>query len=211
MAKASQHLPDFSFEAQHPSPVAGVDEAGRGPWAGPVVAAAVILQPERCPTGLNDSKKLSALRRDALFDELRNSADLGIGIAEVAEIDRLNIARATDLAMCRAVQALPRQAAFCLIDGRSIPQALSEPALAIIKGDGRSMSIAAASIVAKVTRDRIMIELAKEFPGYGWERNKGYGVAAHHRAMAELGITPHHRRSFRPVHNMLVEDSALRP
>ena len=195
--------PDFSFEDLYPGIVAGVDEAGRGPWAGPVVAAAVILDRAAVPDGLNDSKKLSARRRDGLFDLITQSARVGVGIGTVEEIDRLNIARANDLAMARAVEDLPETPAFLLIDGRSVPHNLTLPARAIIRGDALSLSIAAASIIAKVTRDRIMADLAKEFPGYGWETNAGYGVPAHIQALDSLGVTPHHRRSFKPIHNML--------
>ena len=195
--------PDFRFESEAPAgPVCGVDEVGRGPWAGPVVTAAVILDPETAPTGLNDSKKLTLKRREALFDQLQD-APHGIGVASVAEIDRLNILAATYLAMRRAIQALPQPPGFALIDGNRIPVDLPCPAWAIVKGDARSASIAAASIIAKVTRDRIMVDLAKEFPGYGWETNAGYGVPAHQAALKTLGVTPHHRRSFKPIHKML--------
>ncbi|MEO1490606.1 MAG: ribonuclease HII [Pseudomonadota bacterium] len=196
--------PDFTFEDQYPAPVAGVDEAGRGPWAGPVVAAAVILNPANVPPGLNDSKQVTAKRRQVAFDLILESAEVGIGVGSVEEIDRLNIARANDLAMQRAVEALPRSPAFLLIDGRAVPRNLMHPARAIVKGDSLSLSIAAASIIAKVTRDRIMAELALEHPGYGWERNAGYGTPEHQKALSELGVTPHHRRSFRPIHKILV-------
>ncbi|QIE56271.1 ribonuclease HII [Pikeienuella piscinae] len=197
-------IPDFSFErATAAVPVAGVDEAGRGPWAGPVVAAAVILDPSSTPAGLNDSKKLTARRRAALFAALAPVAGIGVGIASVEEIDRLNILNATYLAMRRAVDALPEAPAFALIDGNRLPPDLPCPAEAVVKGDARSLSIAAASIVAKVTRDRIMAALAETHPEYGWESNAGYGVAAHRAALIAHGVTPHHRRSFRPIHNML--------
>lgn len=196
-------LPDFSFEDQYPAPVAGVDEAGRGPWAGPVVAAAVILDPKAVPEGLNDSKQLSAKRRQAAFERIMAEAETGVGIGSVEEIDRLNIARANDLAMQRAVEALPRVPAFLLIDGRTVPRNLVLPARGIVKGDSLSLSIAAASIIAKVTRDRIMGELATAHPGYGWERNAGYGTPEHRKALEDLGVTPHHRRSFKPIHNIL--------
>ncbi|MEM6661325.1 MAG: ribonuclease HII [Pseudomonadota bacterium] len=199
--------PDFYFEDLYPAPVAGVDEAGRGPWAGPVVAAAVILNRDAVPDGLNDSKKLSAKKRSALFDVITQSARFGIGIGSIDEIDRLNIARANDLAMIRAVEALGVQPAFVLIDGRSVPQQMVYPARAIIKGDGKSLSIAAASIVAKVTRDRIMAELDEKHPGYGWARNAGYGTAEHRAALDRLGVTPHHRSSSRPIHNILYEEN----
>lgn len=196
--------PDFSLERAAPAaPVAGVDEAGRGPWAGPVVAAAAILDAATAPAGLNDSKKLTARRREALFAALEPVAVIGVGVASVEEIDRLNILNATYLAMRRAVAALARRPAFALIDGNRVPPDLPCPAEGVIAGDGRSLSIAAASIVAKVTRDRIMAKLAEAHPEYGWERNAGYGVAAHRAALIAHGVTPHHRRSFRPIHNML--------
>lgn len=199
-------MPDFSFETAAPaSPVCGVDEAGRGPWAGPVVAGAAILNPATAPVGLDDSKRLNAARRDALFLELQDHA-IGVGVASVEEIDRLNILKATYLAMQRAIAALPIAPGHLLIDGNRIPPGLPTPAEAVVKGDSRSMSIAAASIVAKVTRDRIMQRLAKDYPGYGWERNAGYGVKAHAEALRRLGVTPHHRRSFKPIHKMLCED-----
>lgn len=200
--------PDFSFEdAISVSPLCGIDEAGRGPWAGPVVAAAVILDRDAVPEGLNDSKKLSAKRREVLFSDLQSCALIGIGIASVSEIDRLNISKANWLAMGRAFELLPVRPQFALIDGNRIPPELPCSAKAIVKGDGRSLSIAAASIAAKVTRDRIMAELSREYPEYGWDRNAGYGVPAHSAALARLGVTPHHRRSFAPIHKMLCEDN----
>ncbi|MEM8843378.1 MAG: ribonuclease HII, partial [Pseudomonadota bacterium] len=171
--------PDFQFEDECAGPVAGVDEAGRGPWAGPVVAAAVILDRADVPEGLNDSKKLSARRRETLFAELMARAKVGIGTASVEEIDRLNILGANDMAMRRALDEIAP--ATALIDGNRIPKGLTLDAMSLVKGDTRSFSIAAASIVAKVTRDRIMTDLAKTHPGYGWERNKGYGTAEHRR------------------------------
>ena len=200
--------PDFSFEdACGRSPVCGIDEAGRGPWAGPVVASAVILNPTKIPEGLNDSKKLTAKRRDALFDAITETALVGVGIATVREIDDINILQATFLAMRRAVDALPKLPAYALIDGNKVPPDLICEAEAIVKGDGRSVSIAAASIIAKVTRDRIMVTLAQQFPGYGWERNAGYGVKAHQEGLNRLGVTPHHRVSFKPIHKMLYQEN----
>lgn len=200
--------PDFSFEENCKiSPVCGIDEAGRGPWAGPVVASAVILDPLNIPVGLNDSKKLTAKRREALFDNISITALVGVGIASVEEIDAMNILQATFLAMRRAAEALPRRPAYALIDGNKIPPNLMCNAEAIVKGDGRSVSIAAASIVAKVTRDRIMVTLAQQFPGYGWERNAGYGVKAHQEGLNRLGVTPHHRVSFKPIHKMLYQEN----
>ena len=183
--------------------VAGVDEVGRGPLAGPVTAAAVVLDPASIPEGLNDSKLLSAKVRDRLYDELYAVADVSVAHATVEEIEHLNILRASHLAMCRAVAGLVRAPDMVLIDGNMIPKDLSCEALALIKGDGRSLSIAAASIVAKVVRDRIMVDLAQQHPGYGWENNAGYPTRAHREALLSLGVTPHHRRSFKTVHNIL--------
>jgi ribonuclease HII len=180
------------------TPICGIDEAGRGPLAGPVVAAAVILDRDRMPQGLNDSKKLTELRREALYEELLEQAHVGVGIADVAEIDRLNILQATLLAMSRAADALPIEARFALIDGIHAPK-LQCPTACIKGGDGKSLSIAAASIIAKVARDRYMRALALDFPEYGWERNKGYGSAQHMTALHMYGPTPHHRTSFAPV------------
>ena len=199
--------PDYSFEAAATAPVCGVDEAGRGPWAGPVVAAAVVLNPADIPEGLNDSKKLTAKRREALFDEINARAKVGTGITEVAEIDEINILNATYLAMRRAIDALPQPPAHALIDGNRLPPDLPCTAETIVKGDGRSLSIAAASIIAKVTRDRIMVALAQQFPGYGWEKNAGYGVPAHQEGLKRLGVTPHHRVSFKPIHKMLYQEN----
>ncbi|MBX3490524.1 ribonuclease HII [Parvibaculum sp.] len=205
MPRAPSPLPDFRFEleAGHPRlAVCGVDEAGRGPWAGPVVAAAVILDAACIPPGLNDSKKLDAARRESLFAALEASAVIGIGEASVAEIDRLNILQATMLAMRRAVAALAVPPAFALIDGNRLP-ALPCPARAIVKGDALSLSVAAASIAAKTVRDRTMCELAEIHPGYGFERHKGYGTAAHAQALLRLGPSPAHRTSFAPIRKML--------
>ncbi|MEM6547535.1 MAG: ribonuclease HII [Pseudomonadota bacterium] len=196
--------PDLTREAAIAGPVAGIDEAGRGPWAGPVMAAAVILPPDRFPPGLDDSKRLSAAMREKLYDAVRAEAvATGIGLAEVEEIDRLNILAATELAMCRAVAALGIRPVACLVDGNRVPKALPVPGRAVIGGDRLAASIAAASILAKVTRDRLMISLAAAFPDYGWERNKGYGTAAHRNALERYGVSPHHRRSFKPIHNLL--------
>ncbi len=182
--------------------IAGVDEAGRGPWAGPVVAAAVILDRATMPEGLRDSKKLSEKRREELAVALAKTAHIGVGVAEVEEIDRLNIARAAMLAMARAVQALPVRPAIAIVDGNLKPD-LSMPTHLVIKGDAKSFSIAAASIIAKVTRDKMMRELALAHPHYQWERNKGYGVPAHRAGLEAHGITEHHRRSFAPVRVIL--------
>lgn len=186
--------------------IAGVDEVGRGPWAGPVTACAVILDPANIPAGLNDSKKLTPKRRDALFTEINATATVSLVHVEVQEIDEINILQATFRAMERAVAGLADTPHHALIDGNKIPPNLPCSATAIIKGDGKSPSIAAASIVAKVTRDRMMVALAQHFPGYGWETNAGYGTKMHQIGLRNLGVTPHHRRSFKPIHNILCEE-----
>lgn len=200
--------PTFDIEQEIGGVVAGIDEAGRGPWAGPVVAAAVILNPHCTPAGLRDSKTLSETRRKELAAALWKAARVGVGVASVEEIDRLNILQATLLAMSRAAANLPVSPDACIVDGVMKPR-LPCPAYTVVKGDAKSFSIAAASIVAKETRDRMMRELAREFPQYAWERNKGYGVEAHRDALSRFGVTPHHRRSFAPIHNMLYADSSL--
>lgn len=179
--------------------LAGVDEAGRGPLAGPVVAAAVILDPARPIEGLADSKTLTARRRDALAAEIRDHAWVGVGIAEPAEIDRLNILHATMAAMARAVARLPLQPARVLVDGNRVPEALPCPAEALVKGDAREPAIAAASIIAKTLRDRLMADAAIRWPGYGFEKHKGYPSAAHRESLMQLGPCPIHRRSYAPV------------
>ena len=203
-------MPDYSLEQELEGRVAGIDEAGRGPWAGPVIAAAVIIgadAPAELIAGIDDSKKLSPARRDALFDALGASAEIGVGRADVAEIDDLNILKATHLAMRRALTALPAPADHALVDGNSDP-GLPCPSRLVVKGDARSLSIAAASVVAKVSRDREMAALAEAFPGYGLEKHKGYGTAQHAEALAKLGPTPVHRRSFAPVRRLLENGAA---
>lgn len=183
--------------------VAGVDEAGRGPLAGPVVAAAVIFEKKRVPRGLDDSKKLTAEARDTLYDKIvERAVAWGVGEASVDEIDLVNIRQATHLAMARAVRALMPAPVFALVDGNDAP-ALPCPCDTIIGGDGISASIAAASIIAKVTRDRLMIALHDQHPQYCWHTNKGYGTEEHLAALAKYGCTPHHRRSFAPIHAIL--------
>ncbi|AXT28679.1 ribonuclease HII [Ruegeria sp. AD91A] len=186
--------------------IAGVDEVGRGPLAGPVVAAAVILNPQAIPEGLNDSKKLTARRRAALDAEIRHSAEFAVAEASVAEIDEINILRASHLAMVRAVETLSPAPDFLLIDGNMIPCGLKISSQAVVKGDARSVSIAAASILAKNWRDQVMVDLAQQHPGYGWETNAGYPSKQHKEALQNLGVTPHHRRSFKPVHNILYQE-----
>ncbi len=214
-ANTAMPLPDLSFETdchgKGYSAIAGVDEVGRGPLAGPVVAAAVILPMDAVPEGLQDSKKLTEARREALYNILMRDAACGLGQASVPEIDEVNILQASHLAMCRALEALPMQADFALIDGNRLPKALTIPAQTVVKGDAKSKSIAAASIIAKVTRDRIMRDLAQQFPGYGWEKNAGYPTKQHQQALLDIGVTPHHRRSFKPVHNILYQEKSITP
>ncbi len=191
-----------------PGLVAGVDEAGRGPLAGPVVAAAVILDDHAPIKGLADSKKLTALRREKLFDEIRAKAlCCSVALATVEEIDRLNILQATLLAMQRAVKGLRLKPAKVLVDGNRLP-VLDVMAEAIVSGDALVPAISAASILAKVTRDRMLDELHQQHPGYGFDRHKGYGTADHLRALRELGPLPEHRRSFSPVAQLLQERGA---
>ena len=189
--------------------VAGIDEVGRGPLAGPVTAAAVILDPARIPAGLGDSKALSAARRIALAQEIAELAEVSIAHASVEEIDALNILAASHLAMTRALVGLPRAPDFALIDGNRLPADLPCPAEAVVKGDALCFSIAAASIVAKVCRDGLMVGLAQQHPGYGWERNAGYPTKDHKEALRNLGPTPHHRRSFAPVRNILYQEKSV--
>ena len=196
--------PCFKLEKVHPDPVAGVDEAGCAPLAGPVVAAAVILDRAHFPRGIDDSKMLPAATREAIYGRLRKVAAIGVGMASVEEIDRLNIYWARMLAMERAVEALGVEPAMVLVDGNACPR-WQRRSVAIVAGDAKCRSIAAASIVAKVTRDRIMIDYAQLHPGYGWETNKGYPTPEHQRALRELGPTPLHRRSFAPVRQLTLE------
>jgi ribonuclease HII len=206
MNTANTTGPDYTFEqdlfARGALRIAGVDEVGRGPLAGPVTAAAVILDPANIPDGLNDSKALSKKKRETLEPLIFATAQVSIAHATVEEIDDINILRASHLAMERAIAGLGR-VEHALIDGNMVPCGLTIPATTIIKGDARSVSISAASIVAKICRDRIMVELAQQYPGYGWETNAGYGSKSHISALQNLGVTPHHRRSFKPVHKML--------
>lgn len=184
-----------SFEGR----LCGVDEAGRGPWAGPVVTAAVILDYDRLPVGLNDSKKLTEARREELFEEIVSSAFVSVAAAAPATIDRVNIRTATLTSMVRAVNGLTQAPDYVLVDGRDVPPGLVQQGQALIKGDGRCLCVAAASIVAKVTRDRLMVQLEEHCPGYGFAQHKGYGVPLHQEALTRLGPSAHHRMSFRPV------------
>jgi ribonuclease HII len=190
--------PCFKIERDFPEPLAGVDEAGCAPLAGPVVAAAVVLDRNKFPRGIDDSKALPAPQREAICKKLYAMARVGVGIASVEEIDTLNIYWARMLAMARAVEALGFDPAWVLVDGNACPR-WQRASKAIVAGDAKCRSIAAASIVAKVTRDRIMADHARTHPGYGWETNKGYGTPEHHRALDSLGVTPLHRRSFQPI------------
>ena len=194
--------PDFSIELSFSGIIAGVDEAGRGPWAGPVVAAAVILDQKNIPAGINDSKKMTATKREQLYEIIIATYPTGVGMASVDEIDSMNILEATKLAMRRAIEQLSVIPDLALVDGNRAP-ILPCKVQTVIGGDAKSLSIAAASIIAKVTRDRLMCELAREFPGYGWERNAGYGTSLHQAGLASLGVTPHHRRSFAPIRALI--------
>ncbi|MFC3053437.1 ribonuclease HII [Kordiimonas pumila] len=202
--------PDWSAEmsilSENGGLVCGIDEVGRGPLAGPVVAAAVILDPEKIPQGLNDSKKLSEKRRAYLYALIKETA-IAVSVAEasVAEIDDINILQASMLAMRRAMGGLSVRPSCALVDGNRDPN-LRIPTRTLVKGDSRSLSIAAASIIAKVFRDELMKKLAKDYPEYGWGKNAGYGVAYHLAALKIVGVSPHHRRSFSPIRNILSEE-----
>ena len=202
----SRFCPTFELESieleVHGGPIAGIDEAGRGPWAGPVVAAAVILDPQNLPDGIDDSKALDADERETVYAKIVASAQFGVGIAGIERIDRDNILNATLWAMAEAVAQLSLPPRLALVDGNRSPRLACETRT-IVKGDAKCLSIAAASIVAKVTRDRLMVLLARQHPGYGFERHKGYGTPEHKVALERLGISPHHRRSFKPVQLML--------
>ncbi|GBR54380.1 ribonuclease HII [Gluconobacter sphaericus] len=200
-------MPDYALEAAHGGLVVGIDEVGRGPLAGPVVASAVAFTAppsETLSSLLDDSKKLTARRRMLAYEALMadEQALIGIGAASVAEIERINIAQACYLAMRRALSRLGRTPDLALVDGKHAPK-LPCPIKMVIGGDGISLSIAAASIIAKVTRDRLMTRLAMRHDAYGWERNAGYGTAAHMQGLRLRGVTPHHRRGFAPIRNMI--------
>lgn len=205
-------MPDFEIEDGCSGKVCGIDEAGRGPWAGPVVAGAVAILDRNLHSellsGLDDSKKLSAGKREKLYnllfeEEKNGKVAIGIGEASCEEIDRLNILQATFLAMKRAKDNLHLAVDTVIVDGNQRPKTISEPVVTVVKGDARSYSIAAASIVAKVYRDRLMAQLALEFPYYGFEKNAGYGTKAHIEGLKKYGVTPHHRRSYRPIQEFL--------
>lgn len=195
---------DLSHEQAWQGVVCGVDEAGRGPWAGPVVAAAVVLDVAHIPNGIHDSKKLSAIKREALFEAIMTHArSVGVGVASVQEIDAHNILQATFMAMQRAVAELDCAVDAALVDGNRAPTLHGLQVQTLVKGDSKSLSIAAASIIAKVTRDRMMSALAQDYPQYGFERHAGYGTAQHQQALAQHGVTPHHRTSYAPIRALL--------
>jgi ribonuclease HII len=204
--KRKRH-PNLRFEQEAGCVVCGVDEVGCAPLAGPVVAAAVILPdislPRRLVRLINDSKIVPAPQREKIASELPEYCAISFGEASVEEIDRLNIYHARMLAMCRAVSGLSVQPGLALIDGNAKPKGVTCSVRTVVDGDAKCLSIAAASIVAKVMRDGYMRRLAEEFPGYGWQTNVGYGTRDHRQAMAKLGLTPHHRRSFAPVRHLL--------
>ena len=198
----SRIRPTFELERieieLHGGPIAGLDEAGRGPWAGPVVAAAVILDPDNVPPGIDDSKTLDEDGREVVYRRIVECAEFGVGIADVDRIDRDNILAASLWAMGEAFAQLTSKPRLALVDGNKAPGLVCETRT-IVKGDAKCLSIAAASIVAKVTRDRMMVALAREYPQYGFDRHKGYGTPEHKAALARFGVTPWHRRSFKPV------------
>lgn len=205
-------MPDFEIENLYTGHVAGIDEAGRGPWAGPVVAGAVIILDRNLSEvllqGLDDSKKLSAKKRERLYQELfaeqeRGKVCIGIGQAGCQEIDELNILQATFLAMKRAAKQLNILPSAALVDGNRAPTGFACPVQTVIKGDSKSISIAAASIVAKVYRDRLMQKMAEKYPYYGFEKNAGYGTAAHIEGLKKYGITPEHRKSYKPIQEFM--------
>ena len=194
--------PSYKFDQAYETPIIGVDEVGRGPLAGPVISAAIILNKEKIPEGINDSKKLSKKKREVINEELISQHKFAIGIASVEEIDKINILQASLLAMKRAVLNLNIKPQTILVDGNKLPD-LEYNMYPIIKGDSKSISIAAASIIAKVYRDKLMQDLSLQYPGYYWEKNSGYGTKQHLLALNNLGVTPIHRKSFAPIYNML--------
>ena len=202
-------MADLTIEKNAGGLVAGIDEAGRGPWAGPVVAAAVIIDPSKISLEfvgkIDDSKKLTKSRREYIANNLNLFAKIGIGASGTEEIEKFNILQATLKAMQRAIYALPVEPDFALVDGNQIPS-LPCAAKSIIKGDSISLSVAAASIIAKVTRDRIMNKLSLRYPDYGWERNSGYGTSQHSKGLEKFGVTPHHRKKFAPIIKILSQN-----
>jgi ribonuclease HII len=206
----SASIPDLSIEESCKGLVAGIDEAGRGPLVGPVVAACVILNRHSIPAGINDSKMLTASKRDMLYIQIMESAHVGIGVGSLRDIENYNILGATKLAMQRALSNLLVMPEVALVDGNQLPK-LPCRGIPVIKGDSKSLSIAAASIIAKVTRDRIMHKLARKYKAYGWHTNSGYGTAEHRMAIEIHGITPHHRKGFAPVREYLERLHAVNP
>ena len=200
--------PTYDFEMEIGGIICGVDEVGRGPLAGPVVAAAVILDPRNIPLHLNDSKKLSAKKRQELNDIIIKTAEYAYGEASLEEIDELNILHASMLAMKRAVENLPRKVDHILVDGNRLPN-FDAPATAVVKGDQKSVSIAAASIIAKIKRDFLMKNLSKLHPEYGWERNSGYGTREHMKALNLVGPSRFHRKSFAPIRNLMTQEKYI--
>jgi len=195
-------LPSVEFDRKFSYPLAGVDEVGRGTLAGPVVAAAVILDYNNIPEGIKDSKKIAKRKREQICKDILSSSITSIGLATSGEIDKINILKASLLAMKRAIEDLKKKPNIVLIDGIYTPE-IAIQSKSIIKGDNKSISIAAASIVAKVFRDNLMVEYSKKYPGYLWEKNSGYGTKEHLEAIKKLGVTPIHRTSFKPIHNIL--------
>lgn len=205
-------MPDFELEKSLDCIVAGVDEAGRGPWAGPVVAGAVVIADKNLCSelldGLDDSKKISSKKREVLYEKLREEEKLGkiyigIGQASAEEIDKYNILQATFLAMRRATENLKIKPEFAIVDGNQTPKNFPCPTKTVVKGDARCMSIAAASIAAKVYRDHLMADLAQKYPYYAFEKNAGYGTKAHIEGLKQHGVTPEHRKSYRPIQEIL--------
>lgn len=201
--------PTYDLEQEFDGLICGVDEVGRGPWAGPVLTAAVILDPDNIPPGLNDSKKLTAKKREALYPLIMETATVGFGEATVEEIDQHNILQATLMAMGRAVENLRLKPDHALVDGNQLPKLIC-PASCIKKGDSISLSIAAASIIAKVKRDFLMKKLGEIYPEYGWEHNAGYGTSHHQQALRLVGPSRFHRKSFAPIRNLISQGTAIR-
>jgi len=199
--------PSFELEAalmdQYGAPVAGIDEAGRGPWAGPVVVAAVILNPDRIPEGLNDSKQLTPQEREERYAEIMATSIVSVAIGPVKQIDRINILQASLWGMRKAYRGLQVPVGAALIDGNIVPRRFPCKARAVVGGDALSLSVAAASIVAKVTRDRMMVKLSRRYRRYAWDSNKGYGTREHAEAIKKHGVCTHHRRSFSPIERAL--------
>jgi ribonuclease HII len=199
--------PSFELEAElmarYGAPVAGIDEAGRGPWAGPVVVAAVILNPDRIPEGLNDSKLLTPQEREDRYVEIMATSIVSVAVGPVKQIDRINILQASLWGMRKVYRGLQVPVGAALIDGNIVPRRFPCRARAVIGGDGLSLSVAAASIVAKVTRDRMMVKLSRRYRRYAWDSNKGYGTREHAEAIEKHGVCTHHRRSFSPIERAL--------